>query len=181
MTTENLIFKLLAYTSGNADIGYITNDQLHLFIQKEYIPLIDPHRRMDESFYEFYTSTAVAKFLFYLDPRNTHQISIRALAHSFVMQELLTLAQLQAYQDEFFDSEQLSKVISAVLFLFSFSYFSRGNYLQIEGNWFHYENVLNVYQSFLHLDADQSGKISRCDSMYSGRATFIVHDLNDIL
>lgn len=88
------------------------------------------------------------------------------------MQELLTLAQLQAYQDEFFDSEQLSKVISAVLFLLSFSYFSRGNYLQIEGNWFHYENVLNVYQSFLHLDADQSGKISRCDSMYGGRATF---------
>lgn len=139
MGIENLIFKLLAYSARNDDIGWITSDQLQLFVQKEFIHIIDPRNNMDVSFYEFYTCTAVAKFLFYLDQRNINKIPIRTLVHSDVMDELQTLAQLQTYQDEYLDTEFLSK---------------------IESNWFHVENVLNVYHSFLQLDVDQNGLLS---------------------
>ncbi len=139
MGLENLIFKLLPFSAHNDDMGWITSDQLQLFIQKEFIDLIDPRHNMDESFYEFYTCTAVAKFLFYLDNRNVNKLSVRMIVHSSVMDELQNLAQLQTYQDEYLDTEFLNK---------------------IESNWFHYENVLNVYHSFLQLDADQNGLLS---------------------
>lgn len=139
MGLENLIFKLLSFSAHNDDMGWITSDQLQMFILKEFIHLIDPRNSMDESFYEFYACTAVAKFLFYLDQRRTNKLSIRLLVHSVVMDELQNLAQLQTYQDEYLDTEYLSK---------------------IESNWFHYENVLNVYHSFLQLDADQNGLLS---------------------
>lgn len=92
---ELIMLHLMEFQSPGGDpySTTITVSELETFILR-LVPEIDMARKMHESFYEFYVYTAVQKFLFFLDPRKTNTISIKKLAHSTVMEELLHLRRL---------------------------------------------------------------------------------------
>ena len=71
----------------------LTEQQLESFIIKM-IPEIDIFQRMHESFTDFYAYTAAQKFIFFLDMRKTNAISIKKLAHSKEMEELMSIRRL---------------------------------------------------------------------------------------
>ena len=71
-------------------LTHITEDQLQAYIMKM-IPQIDTDQRMSVEFHEYYAITAVQKFMFFLDNHNSNIISVKKLAHSDLMAELLQL------------------------------------------------------------------------------------------
>jgi hypothetical protein len=74
----------------------ISEQQLNSFLFR-LIPEIDiGNNKMHESFREFYVYTASQKFMFFLDSRKCNVVSIKKLAHSSVMEELLFLRRLSA-------------------------------------------------------------------------------------
>lgn len=95
MEIEGAILNLMDVVAPGSDplLTSLTEQQLEAFLMKM-IPEIDVLQRMHESFYEYYVYTAAQKFLFFLDTRRTNSISIKKLAHSKEMEELLALRKL---------------------------------------------------------------------------------------
>lgn len=71
----------------------VTEQQIEAFIIKR-IPEIDIFQRMHESFTDFYAYTASQKFMFFQDQRGGNSISIKKLAHSKEMNELVSIRRL---------------------------------------------------------------------------------------
>lgn len=94
LESKKFLIDMLEFSLMNPNTDYITSDQLQSYLFRR-IPDIDPERKMVESFYEFYTCTAVQRFLFQLDNRNSNQISIKQLVKSDVLQEFLDIIQHQ--------------------------------------------------------------------------------------
>lgn len=91
---EQTILSLMEFVPmGEPYCTDISQQELDKYILR-LVPEIDVGHRLHESFLEFYVYTACQKFMFFLDPRKTNTISIKKLAHSSVMEELLFLRRL---------------------------------------------------------------------------------------
>ncbi len=94
MEIENTMLALMEFIPlGDPYCTTISEPQLNSFLFR-LIPEIDVGSKMHKSFFEFYVYTASQKFLFFLDSRRTNVLSIKKLAHSSVMEELLFLRRL---------------------------------------------------------------------------------------
>lgn len=90
---ESTMLNLMEYAATDVDdpsTTTITVQQLESFICR-LIPVIDINQQMHESFHEFFAYTASQKFLFFLDVHRRNTLPIKTLAHSAIMEELLTL------------------------------------------------------------------------------------------
>ncbi|VDL65160.1 unnamed protein product, partial [Hymenolepis diminuta] len=86
---------------------------------------------MDDAFKTFYVSTAVRKFFFFLDPLRAGRIRICDILACGFLDHLLELREASTTQ------------------------------ARLEENWFSLESVKRVYASYLRLDTDQNGMLSR--------------------
>lgn len=144
---KRILLDLMEYSLLNANPSYITAAQLQAYIGRR-IPDIDPDQQMVESFHEFYTCTAVQRFLFHVDHRNSNSLSIAALMRSEVLAEFLDLLASQAQQTSLreLDQEQSEEM-----------YLLRD---KMDLNWFSATNAVNIYTTFLNLDVDQNGLLN---------------------
>lgn len=130
MDVENTAMKLLLFAQeGNH--SFLTEHELERYIY-ELIPEIPDSNKLHESFYPYYAYCSARRFFFFLDPKRTKRISIKKLAHSLVMEELLFLQRLSKRDGDF----DVGKVNS---------------------NWFSGHNSRQVYAQFIHLDQDENG------------------------
>ena len=93
---ESTMLNLMEYASADMvdpSTTIITVQQLESFICR-LIPIIDIDQQMHESFHEFFAYTASQKFLFFLDMHRRNTLPIKTLAHSSIMEELLTLCNI---------------------------------------------------------------------------------------
>jgi len=118
--------------------GYLREKDMENFIF-ELIPTLPQLNSLQEEFYPFYVFTAVRKFFFFLDPKRTGRIHIRALLSSQILHELYELRQEQPLEA----SEAAS-------------------------NWFSMQSALKVYGAYLELDEDQNGMLSKNELMRFG-------------
>ena len=95
MEIESTLLNLMDVVPPGSDplLTSINEQQLESFINSM-IPDIDVFHRMHPSFHEYFVYTAAQKFLFFLDPRRTNSMSIKKIAHSKPMEELLQLRKL---------------------------------------------------------------------------------------
>lgn len=148
---KRILLDLLEYSLLNSSPDYITCEQLQAYIYRR-IPDLDPEHQMVESFHEFYTCTAVQRFLFHVDTRNSNKLSIRQIMTSQVLKEFLDLLQLQQQivsliQDENLQGRDNSDEMRQIQ-------------EKLDVNWFSGTNAVNIYTTFLNLDVDQNGLLS---------------------
>lgn len=170
MEIENTVLNLMEFTPAGA-VGdpyttTISEQQLNSYLFR-LINEIDVGGKMHESFYEYYVYTASQKFTFFLDSRRTNLMSIKKLAHSAVMEELLSLRRLShnyfshlsvnnTPEDEDLNMQlamEFENMVCTCVLLISF--FS--HLVQSASNWFSGSNAVKIYSLFLELDKDQNG------------------------
>ena len=122
----------------DSSLGFINESELERFVLAK-IPEIGACQELPESFYPYYVFTASKRFLFFLDSRRTRRISVKKLAHSAVMEELLFLQRISQNTD----------------------YIDQQTTNQITANWFSGSNALRVFSLYVDLDLDQNGMLSQ--------------------
>ncbi|VEL31367.1 unnamed protein product [Protopolystoma xenopodis] len=86
---------------------------------------------MEKSFYTFYLCTAVRKFFFFLDPLRAGRIRISDILASGFLDSLLELRESQIAET------------------------------QLVANWFSFQSAMRVYGSYLQLDENKNGLLSK--------------------
>ncbi|XP_060844459.1 serine/threonine-protein phosphatase 2A regulatory subunit B'' subunit gamma-like [Rhopalosiphum padi] len=95
------------------------------------IPTLTQLKKLEKMFYSFYSCMVVRKFFFYLDPLRTGKIRIIDILSCGFLDELLEL------REENWSKESQKK------------------------NWFSVPSALHIYSSYLELDKDHNGLLSR--------------------
>ncbi|XP_017847464.1 serine/threonine-protein phosphatase 2A regulatory subunit B'' subunit gamma isoform X2 [Drosophila busckii] len=113
--------------------GYLREFDMENYIADLIPTLKQLENKLQPAFEKFYVCTVVKKFFFFLDYKHTGRIRILDMLASGYIDELLELRELPQSTDE---QLQLS-------------------------NWFSLPSVLQVYGSFLTLDLDQNGLLSK--------------------
>ena len=93
----------------------------------------------------FAVSPLPYRFLFFLDARRTRRISIKKLAHSAVMEELLFLQRISGNNHPSSSQSQSRHHVND----------------QIASNWFSSSNALRVFSLYVELDKDQNGMLNQ--------------------
>jgi serine/threonine-protein phosphatase 2A regulatory subunit B'' len=70
--------------------GFLSETAVETFIS-DLIPSLEGLKELESDFKQFYIYTAARKFMFFLDPRRTGQISVRAILSSKILEEFLGL------------------------------------------------------------------------------------------
>lgn len=86
---------------------------------------------VDDAFRTFYVCTAVRRFLFFLDPLRAGRVRICDILACGFLDNILELREASTTQ------------------------------ARLEENWFSLESAKRVYASYLRLDTDQNGMLSR--------------------
>ncbi|PAA63774.1 hypothetical protein BOX15_Mlig028291g1, partial [Macrostomum lignano] len=107
----------------------------------ELIPTLPQLSKLEKLFHSFYVCTAVRKFFFFLDPLRTGRIKISDILASSFLDDLLELR-----------DEELSEAAQS-------------------SNWFSALNALRVYGTFLNLDKDENGMLSKSELAKYGTGT----------
>ncbi|KAM7539426.1 hypothetical protein Aperf_G00000051637 [Anoplocephala perfoliata] len=97
----------------------------------ELIPSLCKLNGLDEAFRTFYVCTAVRKFFFFLDPLRAGRVRICDILACGFLDNILELRETSTTQ------------------------------ARLEENWFSLESAKRVYASYLRLDTDQNGMLSR--------------------
>uniref|UniRef100_A0A0R3SDL5 EF-hand domain-containing protein n=1 Tax=Hymenolepis diminuta TaxID=6216 RepID=A0A0R3SDL5_HYMDI len=97
----------------------------------ELIPSLCKLNGVDDAFRTFYVCTAVRKFLFFLDPLRAGRVRICDILACGFLDNILELREASTTQ------------------------------ARLEENWFSLESAKRVYASYLRLDTDQNGMLSR--------------------
>ncbi|CAG2120320.1 unnamed protein product, partial [Medioppia subpectinata] len=108
---------------------------------QELIPTLSQLDSLDKAFHPFYICIAVRKFFFFLDPHKHNKIKIVDILGSGFLDDLLELR-----------DEDLNKT-------------------REEANWFSATNTLRLYSSYLRLDEDHNGMLSKTELMKYGNLT----------
>lgn len=136
---EKTILNLMEFSiSDDPSSTTISSQNLEAYLIR-LIPEIDLKGQMHESFYEYYTYTCSQKFFFFLDNRRNNSIRIKKLAHSAIMEELLSLLRLDTTSQDMSLQEHRHLV---------------------DSNWFSGGNAVRLYELFLDLDRDQNGMLN---------------------
>ncbi len=139
LDVEVISLQLIAQVHSNdSSLGFINEQELERFILAK-IPEVGACQELPESFYPYYVFTASRRFLFFLDSRRTRRISVKKLAHSAVMEELLFLQRISQHAD----------------------YIDQQTANQIASNWFSGSNALRVFSLYVELDSDQNGMLNQ--------------------
>ncbi|VDK40360.1 unnamed protein product [Taenia asiatica] len=97
----------------------------------ELIPSLCKVSSVDEAFKPFYVCTATRKFFFFLDPMRAGRVRICDILACGFLDSILELREATTSQE------------------------------RLEANWFSLESARRVYTSYLRLDTDQNGMLSR--------------------
>lgn len=116
----------------------MTEKDVAMFIHSM-ISSIKSCRDIQDEFIPYYMITCARKFFFFLDSRRRGSVSVRNIANSHVMEELLYLRRLDRYEHDL-DPKIYQE--------------------QLESNWFYHRNSFSLYSIFTSLDKDQNGTIS---------------------
>ena len=141
---ELVSLQLIGHGKESNYLGYINEQELERFILNR-IPEIGACEDLPESFYPYYVFTASRRFLFFLDARRTRRISIKKLAHSAVMEELLFLQRISGNNHSSSSQSQSRHHVND----------------QIASNWFSSSNALRVFSLYVELDKDQNGMLNQ--------------------
>ena len=85
--------------SSSSQRNHLTEKELALYIFS-LLPDIRNTRDMQDDFIPYYMITSSRKFFFFHDPLRRGRISIRKLAHSSTMDELLFLRRIDKYEHD---------------------------------------------------------------------------------
>jgi len=139
MDVESSMLALMQHaTSDFSSLGFLSEQELERYLF-DLIPDMPSCSSLHPSFYPYFVFTCCRRFFFFLDSRRTRRISIKKLAHSTVMEELLFLRRISQFEHDM-DLAQFNAQISA--------------------NWFSGANALRIYSLFIDLDKDQNGMLS---------------------
>lgn len=133
-----LSIELMRYSKINCT-HHITESELESFMCR-FMREIATYFKLEENFYMFYVYYCVRKFVFFVDPNRSLQLSIDKLVHSVVMDELLCL-----YEYVKCDTPEEKAEHEFVLL----------------HNYFSPQNSMQVYEDFLELDEDKNGTLSK--------------------
>ncbi|XP_050438348.1 serine/threonine-protein phosphatase 2A regulatory subunit B'' subunit gamma-like [Adelges cooleyi] len=111
-------------------LGHLTETDFEAYIL-DLIPSLTQLKKLEKTFYAFYSCMAVRKFFFYLDPLRTGKIRIVDILSCGFLDDLLEL------REETWCKESQKK------------------------NWFSVPSALRIYSMYLELDKDQNGLLSR--------------------
>jgi len=108
---------------------------------KELIPTLPKLNCLDARYHPFYSCIAVRKFFFFLDPHRHKRVKIADILCSGFLDELLELR-----------NEELSRA-------------------KEEANWFSASNTIRLYHTYLSLDENHNGMLSRSEFKQYGNLT----------
>ncbi|KAH8855477.1 Serine/threonine-protein phosphatase 2A regulatory subunit B'' subunit gamma isoform 2 [Schistosoma japonicum] len=111
----------------------------------ELIPTLCQLSVMESTFQTFYVCTAVRKFFFFLDPLRSGRVRITDILASGFLDSMLELREVTTSE------------------------------AQLAANWFSHQSALRVYGSYLLLDEDRNGLLTRSELSQFGNGT-----LNDM-
>ncbi|TPP61139.1 Serine/threonine-protein phosphatase 2A regulatory subunit B'' subunit gamma [Fasciola gigantica] len=89
--------------------------------------------QLEQSFQTFYVCTAVRKFFFFLDPLRAGRVRITDILASGFLDSMLELRETETTE------------------------------AQLANNWFSLQSAMRVYGSYLQLDADRNGILTRAE------------------
>ncbi|BHF81181.1 Serine/threonine-protein phosphatase 2A regulatory subunit B'' subunit gamma [Sparganum proliferum] len=97
----------------------------------ELIPSLCKLSSIDKAFQTFYVCTATRKFFFFLDPLRAGRVRISDILASGFLDAMLELREASTTEE------------------------------QLQANWFSHQSAMRVYGSYLQLDEDRNGMLSR--------------------
>ncbi|TGZ63018.1 hypothetical protein CRM22_007124 [Opisthorchis felineus] len=107
----------------------------------ELLPSLCQLSQLEPSFHVFYVCTAVRKFFFFLDPLRAGRVRITDILASTYLDSLLELRESQTTE------------------------------AQLASNWFSHQSAMRVYGSYLQLDEDRNGMLTRAELSRYGNGT----------
>ncbi|KAL7730188.1 hypothetical protein ACLKA6_016467 [Drosophila palustris] len=126
--------------------GYLREFDLENYLVDLIPTLIQIRDCMQPTFQKFYVCTVVKRFFFFLDRLRTGRIRIREMLASGMINELMELRHAPKETDT--ETEDSSPT-----------------------NWFSMAAVLGIYESYLSLDEDHNGLLSKQELAYYGSGT----------
>jgi Ca2+-binding EF-hand superfamily protein len=161
---------------------YLSESDLDSYIN-HMIPSLPMLINLHHDFIRFYIHTATRRFMFFLDSNKTGYISINKIINSTVLGELLELgvkdekylassasspSNLSALGKNRTDSSSSSDPNTGTANTSSFS-ISQAHSTIRNTNWFSAETSLSVYSTYLSLDVDRNGLLSKQELLaYNG-------------
>jgi len=121
--------------------GYLREQDLENYVFEQ-IPSLPQLQGLEQDFYPYYVFTAVRKFMFFLDPMRKGKVSIRDIVASPILHQFNQLRQKQ-------DSTQAQKAAR-------------------KRDWFSSRSALEVYATYLQLDVDHNGMLSKSEFLKYG-------------
>lgn len=107
----------------------------------ELIPSLCQLAQLERSFQTFYVCTAVRKFFFFLDPLRAGRVRITDILASGFLDSMLELRETETTE------------------------------AQLANNWFSLQSAMRVYGSYLQLDTDRNGMLTRAELSGFGNGT----------
>ncbi|UXI17274.1 fork head domain transcription factor slp2-like [Sarcoptes scabiei] len=148
----------LSYWDSNGN-GYLTEYDLKNYI-RESIPTLVQLNDLDRSYYPFYVCVVVRKFFFFLDPNRHNRIKIIDILFSGFLDELLELR----YECS---DHQLQLQVQNQSNQNNFNNHTNSNHCQSSVSspisWFSAANTCRLYNTYLALDEDGNGLISKTE------------------
>jgi Ca2+-binding EF-hand superfamily protein len=146
---ESMLLQLSSFSTQAHDTGLITEAEMESFMLK-LIPQIPILRDMHESFKPFYAITACRRFFFLLDMRRRGETALRTLCASSPMEELMFLKRVTRFTKGVGENHGIGGLPDEIQ-------------EQLSANWFYPDNALKQYRTYLNLDRDQQGSLTRAD------------------
>ncbi|GAA50691.1 protein phosphatase 2 (formerly 2A) regulatory subunit B'', partial [Clonorchis sinensis] len=115
----------------------------------ELLPSLCQLSQLEPSFHVFYVCTAVRKFFFFLDPLRAGRVRITDILASTYLDSLLELREPQTTE------------------------------AQLASNWFSHQSAMRVYGSYLQLDEDRNGMLTRAELSSCRHPVFIIIIIKD--
>ncbi|KAI9141995.1 hypothetical protein BKA69DRAFT_356760 [Paraphysoderma sedebokerense] len=142
MRRVSLLQARITFSFYDADgSGYIYEADLNRYVT-DMIPAYPQLKKLEESFYKYYTCIAVRKFMFFLDPMRRGKIKIKDILLSPILTEFFELRE-----------EMLPMDLART-------------------NWFSPLSTSRIYGQYVTLDKDRNGMISRAELAKYNRSSY---------
>lgn len=145
-------------------LGYLREQDLENFVFEK-VPQMAGLANLESDFFPYYVFTAVRKLIFFLDPARKGRIAIRDLLHSSVLHEFLSLRHAKGQpppetggpvppSSQFPPATPGAPVTTITLG-------TKEAKARANSNWFTPAAALAVYATYINLDSDRNGMLSK--------------------